>query len=103
MTAAAIDIRLPWGMLKGLHWARPGAPKVMCLHGWLDNAASFVPLAPYLKDFDLLAIDLAGHGLSSHRPENSRYYFTDYVFDLDLLWAESLCNLNFRSTIVNLL
>ncbi len=55
----------------------------MCLHGWLDNAASFVPLAPYLEDFDLLAIDLAGHGLSAHRPENSRYYFADYIFDLD--------------------
>ncbi len=55
MKAAAIDIHLPWGTLKGLHWARPGAPKVMCLHGWLDNAASFVPLAPLLEDFDLLA------------------------------------------------
>lgn len=58
MKAAAIDIHLPWGTLKGLHWARPGAPKVMCLHGWLDNAASFVPLAPQLEDFDLLALDL---------------------------------------------
>jgi len=83
MKAAPVNIHLPWGTLEGLHWARPGAPKVLCLHGWLDNAASFVPLAPYLKDFDLLALDFAGHGFSSHRPETSRYYFTDYMFDID--------------------
>lgn len=83
MKAAAREIHLPWGTLKGLHWARPGAPKVLCLHGWLDNAASFVPLAPWLGEFDLLALDMAGHGLSSHRPEHSRYYFMDYLFDLD--------------------
>jgi pimeloyl-ACP methyl ester carboxylesterase len=83
MKAAPVNIQLAWGTLEGLHWARPGAPKVLCLHGWLDNAASFVPLAPYLKDFDLLALEFAGHGFSSHRPETSRYYFTDYLFDLD--------------------
>ena len=83
MKAAPVNIQLSWGTLEGLHWARPGAPKVLCLHGWLDNASSFVPLAPYLKDFDLLALDFAGHGFSSHRPETSRYYFTDYLFDID--------------------
>ena len=88
MKAAAVDIQLSWGVLKGLHWARPGAPKVMCLHGWLDNAASFAPLAPWLREFDLLALDMAGHGLSSHRPESSRYYFTDYLFDLDAALAK---------------
>lgn len=83
MKATPVKVQLSWGTLEGLHWGRPGAPKVLCLHGWLDNAASFVPLAPFLKDFDLLALDFAGHGFSSHRPETSRYYFTDYVFDVD--------------------
>ncbi len=83
MKAAPVNIHLSWGTLEGLHWARPGAPKVLCLHGWLDNAASFVPLAPYLKDFDLLAVDFAGHGFSSHRPETSRYYFPDHLYDVD--------------------
>ena len=83
MKAAPVNIHLSWGTLEGLHWAKPGAPKVLCLHGWLDNASSFVPLAPYLKDFDLLALDFAGHGFSSHRPESSRYYFPDYLFDTD--------------------
>jgi pimeloyl-ACP methyl ester carboxylesterase len=83
MKATPVNIRLSWGTLEGLHWSRPAAPRVLCLHGWLDNAASFVPLAPHLKDFDLLALDFAGHGLSSHRPESSRYYFHNYLYDLD--------------------
>ncbi len=37
----------------------------------------------HLADFDLLALDFAGHGFSAHRPETSHYYFTDYLFDLD--------------------
>jgi len=78
-----VNIPLSWGNLTGLHWPRPGAPKVLCLHGWLDNAASFIPLAPYLGDFDLLALDFAGHGFSSHRPIHSRYYFSEYLYDLD--------------------
>lgn len=81
--AAPVNIHLSWGTLEGLHWSRPGAPRVLCLHGWLDNAASFVPLAPYLKDFDLLALDFAGHGFSSHRPEGSRYYIHDNLYDMD--------------------
>jgi len=83
MKAAPVKLHLPWGTLEGLHWPRPGAPKVLCLHGWLDNAASFFPLSSYLKQFDLLALDFAGHGLSSHRPETNQYYFPDYLFDVD--------------------
>lgn len=83
MKAAPVNIRLPWGTLEGLHWSRPGAPKILCLHGWLDNAASFVPLSPFLKDFDLLALDLAGHGFSSHRPDTNRYYVTENLYDVD--------------------
>ena len=81
--ATPVNIPLSWGTLEGLHWPRPGAPKVLCLHGWLDNAASFVPLAAVLKDFDLLALDFAGHGFSSHRPKSSRYYFSENLYDVD--------------------
>jgi pimeloyl-ACP methyl ester carboxylesterase len=55
----------------------------MCLHGWLDNAASFIPLAPHLRDFDLIALDMAGHGYSDHRPTGARYYMMDNLWDLD--------------------
>lgn len=83
MKAVPVNISLSWGTMEGLHWSNPGAPKLLCLHGWLDNAASFVPLAPFLRDFDLLALDFAGHGFSSHRPATSRYYFPDNLFDVD--------------------
>ncbi len=39
-------------------------PRLLCLHGWLDNANSFVPMMPYLPAFDLVAVDLPGHGHS---------------------------------------
>ncbi|MBU2891953.1 alpha/beta hydrolase [Colwellia sp. D2M02] len=60
---------------------------VLCLHGWLDNAASFLPLLEALNKTDLLntkviAIDWPGHGLSEHRSPGAHYHFFDYVYDL---------------------
>ena len=44
-----------------------GRPRALCLHGWLDTAASFAPLAERLGDaVELVAIDLPGHGHSDH-------------------------------------
>ena len=42
-----------------------GAPRLLCLHGWLDNAASFAPLMEHLPHVDLVALDLPGHGTSA--------------------------------------
>lgn len=68
-----------------LHWAcaDPDAPTVLCLHGWLDNAASFLPLAQHLTGLNLYALDFPGHGHSDHRPPGVRYAFGEYLFDLD--------------------
>jgi pimeloyl-ACP methyl ester carboxylesterase len=79
------DIRLDTrqGRLAGLCWRRDGAPRVLALHGWLDNAASFVPLAPHLRRLDLVALDLPGHGHSEHRHTTTRYHFIDYLFNID--------------------
>jgi len=77
----ALDVG--WGVLSALAWPNPGAPRVLCLHGWMDNAASFMPLASCLENFDLVALDFAGHGHSEHRPQGARYYLPDYAFDLD--------------------
>ena len=56
---------------------------MLALHGWLDNAASFAPLAPLLDRLDLVAMDLPGHGHSEHRHSSARYHFIDYLFDVD--------------------
>ena len=45
---------------------REAKARLLCIHGWLDNANSFLPLMPLLPEVDLLAIDLPGHGYSDH-------------------------------------
>lgn len=54
-------------------------PRVLALHGWLDNAASFLPMAPWLRDFDLVAIDQLGHGRSAHLPAGAEYNFATAI------------------------
>ena len=54
-------------------WGNPNHFPILALHGWLDNSASFSALAPLLADVYLVALDLAGHGRSAHRPGNSPY------------------------------
>lgn len=62
-----------FGRLTGLRSGREGTPRVLALHGWLDNAASFVPLSAHLQDIDLVALDLPGHGASAHLPLGADY------------------------------
>lgn len=60
-----------------------GAPvRVLALHGWLDNAATFDALAPLLPDCEIVAIDLPGHGRSGHRAAGAWYHFIDYGTDV---------------------
>jgi pimeloyl-ACP methyl ester carboxylesterase len=73
MRETAIDI--PLGRIAALRWGEQGQPRVLALHGWLDNAASFVPLAGHLHGIDLIAIDLPGHGRSAHLPPGADYSF----------------------------
>lgn len=62
-----------FGRLAGLRTqAAATKPRVLALHGWLDNAASFVPLASRL-DVQLVAPDLPGHGASAHLPPAADY------------------------------
>jgi pimeloyl-ACP methyl ester carboxylesterase len=61
----------------------PGAPqRVLALHGWLDNAASFAPLAASLPGVEITALEFAGHGQSAHLPEGGWYHFVDYIDDV---------------------
>lgn len=71
------------------------AHRVLAVHGWLDNAASFDALAAQLPECEIVAIDLAGHGRSGHRPPGSWYHYVDDLDELvqvlDLLgWERSV-------------
>ncbi len=84
------EIRLPAGRgeLAALRSGNPQGAKILALHGWLDNAASFEPLFDALADFDVVALDLPGHGASSHRLAGYDYVYVDWLHDvLDALDA----------------
>jgi len=73
-------LEIPFGRIAGLRCGDAGGTRVLALHGWLDNAASFVPLAAEfdrigLHDIELVAPDLPGHGASAHLPRGADYSF----------------------------
>jgi len=68
------------GELAAKVWNAGAPEKVLALHGWLDNAATFDRLAPLLpKTWEIVALDLPGHGYSYHRKDDRGYPFTDWV------------------------
>ena len=73
-----------YGEIAALQWGTGNPNKVLALHGWLDNAASFSHLAPLLleQQLEITAIDFPGHGWSDHRAPGHNYGFIDYVMDL---------------------
>ena len=73
------DIDIPLGRISGLRSGESDAPKVLALHGWLDNAASFIPIAPHLPGLDIVAIDQPGHGRSAHLPPGADYSFAGAI------------------------
>ncbi|MEO7072523.1 MAG: alpha/beta hydrolase [Rhodanobacter sp.] len=75
-----LRVALPGGNLAGQHWGEHNAPPLVALHGWLDNAGSFVRLAPLLATrFHVMALELPGHGHSDHLAAGASYHYTDYV------------------------
>ena len=71
------------GMLfSAQEWGASGQLPVLALHGWLDNSASFFALAPQLNNLHIVAVDLAGHGRSEHRPGQMAYTPWDDINDL---------------------
>ncbi|MCX2760959.1 alpha/beta hydrolase [Vibrio sp. Sgm 22] len=64
------------------------ATTVVFIHGWLDNSSSFnqvmQQVAKFAPNAHLVAIDLFGHGFSSHK-SGSYYPFHDYIDDLHQL------------------
>lgn len=59
------------------HTRKDNVVRMLCLHGWLDNANSFLPMMPYLPSIDLVAIDMPGHGYSDH--SSAGYSLAEYA------------------------
>lgn len=70
-----INIPMPWGHVAGRWWGPRNKQPIIAIHGWQDNAGTWDNLMPLLPaNTSLLAIDLPGHGLSTHYPEGMIYY-----------------------------
>jgi pimeloyl-ACP methyl ester carboxylesterase len=70
----SVDLNIAW-----VQYGDEGKPAIIGLHGWLDNAATFDLVAPYLVDFCFYSIDLPGHGKSDHLPRAAAYSMLEYV------------------------
>lgn len=69
-------------------WGDPSRPPLLALHGWLDNAGSFDALAPRLAGrWYVVALDLRGHGRSTHLPPGAWYHYVDAFDDLAAAFA----------------
>lgn len=94
-----VEIRLSTGRLElaARHWGNPAAEPVLAIHGWLDNAASFDFLLPHfdLERYQVVALDLPGHGWSDHRPPGESYHLLEYVRDI-VAAVETLGWTNYR-------
>ena len=78
------EFELPLSTLtmRGVRYGDENNPALIALHGWLDNAASFRPLSELLTDYQLIALDFAGHGKSDHRAIGAHYHLIDNIQDL---------------------
>ncbi|MBN8213643.1 MAG: alpha/beta hydrolase [Xanthomonadales bacterium] len=70
------------GRFGALRNGNTGGVPLLALHGWLDNAASFLPMAPMLGGYDLVALDMPGHGRSFHYPADAEYSLFSTILDV---------------------
>jgi len=82
MSNTEMTFTIPNRKIAALSNGQTGKPLLLMVHGWLDNSASFTKLIPLLNEFHVIAIDLPGHGKSSHRSADAHYHLLDYVHDL---------------------
>lgn len=76
-----IQIKVPWGHVAGKWWGPKNVRPILAVHGWQDNAGTFDRLIPELPNhLSYLAIDLPGHGISSHYPEGMSYNINDSIY-----------------------
>lgn len=76
-----IKLAVPWGHVAARAYGRSEGEPVLLVHGREDNAGSFTRLIQYLPvdTFYYVAIDLPGHGWSSHFPSWMMPDYMDYT------------------------
>ena len=73
-------IQIPGFSIAAKSVGDPSNPPMLALHGWLDNANSFDCIASsFSKHFHFIAVDLPGHGCSSHIAAGCHYHFIDGI------------------------
>lgn len=77
-----LTLQIPGQRLAARRWGSEQGVRVLGLHGWLDNAATFDTLAPLLPELQLVSLDLPGHGRSSHRHLSATYDFITWLPDV---------------------
>ncbi len=81
--AEELQLDVTHGVLAAKRWGDASLPPLLALHGWLDNAGSFDALAPLLATrWQVVAIDLRGHGHSAHIAAGAWYHYVDYFDDI---------------------
>ena len=75
-------IKTEIGNIKAIQWNPDSKENILALHGWLDNAASFQPLAQHLGKRRTTAVDFPGHGHSDFKPEGVTHHFVDTIHDV---------------------
>lgn len=67
--------KIDFSVVLGKWWGNRNKQPVLALHGWQDNCGTFDRLIPLLPEsISVLAIDLPGHGKSSHYPKGMQYF-----------------------------
>ncbi len=64
---------------------KKGCPTLVCLHGFTGSGQTFAPVFQGKSDFNILVIDLIGHGRSSIHVHPYRYQLDSLCQDLALL------------------
>ncbi|XP_053213227.1 probable serine hydrolase [Panonychus citri] len=83
--AKEIRVPVPYGYIATKVWGERESADVtiVALHGWMDNASTFDPLIESLEgNYYIIAVDLPGHGLSSHYPAGVPYRNISWLIDL---------------------
>lgn len=80
-----IKIAAGYGMIAIKEWGCKNDcdQTVIALHGWMDNASTFDPLIEsFTGNYHIIAVDLPGHGFSSHYPDGVAYRNISWIMDI---------------------